>query len=58
MANKDSALFVRITEEDKEALNRIAAERDIPAAQIVREAVREKIAELRPRRVEEAHAAA
>lgn len=44
---KDTQLAIRINDEDRNALNEVAAAIDRPASQIVREAVREKIAELK-----------
>lgn len=41
---KDKYLQVRVTEEDRQALNELAEKLDVPASQIVREVVREKIA--------------
>lgn len=41
---KDKYLQVRVSEEDRQALNELAEKLDKPASQIVRESVREKIA--------------
>lgn len=47
MAVKTEAIHIRITESEKELLNELAVDRDVPVAQIVREAVREKIAAIK-----------
>ena len=44
---KSESIKVRLTEVDKEQLEALATKLDRPASQIAREAVREKIAELR-----------
>jgi hypothetical protein len=54
--NKAESIHVRLTETDKEALDELAATLDRPAAQIAREAVREKIAELQKAQAESAAA--
>ena len=38
---KTAQIGIRITEQEKEALTAIAAEKDIPMSQLVREAIRE-----------------
>lgn len=50
MAIKDEKLVVKISSEDKQELNDLALELDRPASQIVREAVKEKVAELKTNR--------
>ena len=47
MAIKDEKLIVKISSEDKQELNELAEKLDRPAAQIVREAVKEKVASLK-----------
>lgn len=44
---KNEAIKVRLEEKDKEELVEVSTTLDIPSSQIVREAVREKIAELK-----------
>jgi predicted transcriptional regulator len=41
-AKKTRVLFVRVTEAEARAVQRLAESRDVPAAQVMREAVREK----------------
>jgi predicted transcriptional regulator len=43
---KNEYIQVRVTEDDKRALAELAERLDVPASQIVRESVREKIAAL------------
>lgn len=40
---KDEKITIRISEEEKEQLKMIAAKRDIPMSQLIREAVRKLI---------------
>lgn len=47
MANKTDTVGVRFAEGEREELDKIAEVLDIPTSQIVREAVREKVAKLR-----------
>lgn len=47
---KKEFLQIRVSEADKAALNQLAIDLDKPASQIVREAIREKVAEPRPRK--------
>jgi predicted DNA-binding protein len=44
---KEANINIRITEDLRDQLNEVAQQKEIPAAQIVREAVREKVALLR-----------
>jgi predicted transcriptional regulator len=44
---KNDTIQIRISEAEKEALNEIALKLDIPASQIVRDAVRARLAELK-----------
>lgn len=53
MAIKDEKLVVKISSEDKQELNDLAEVLDRPASQIVREAVKEKVAELKLSRLVE-----
>lgn len=46
MANKNQQIGIRLTDEDKEFLETLAEEMDVPASQIARQAVREKIASI------------
>lgn len=46
MAQKEKMLNLRVTEDLIEQLNRASAVLDVPYAQLVREAVKEKLAEL------------
>jgi predicted transcriptional regulator len=46
MKNKNQQIMVRLTDEDKEALDSLAIKLDVPVSQIARQAVREKITEL------------
>lgn len=43
---KNEKIYIRISEAEKENLVAVAEKRDVPVSQIVREAVREKIADL------------
>ena len=43
---KDEKIQIRITKADKQELTTISEKLDIPASQIAREAIREKISEL------------
>jgi predicted DNA-binding protein len=45
--NKDQRVNIRLVEADKQALEKIAERLDRPASQIARDAIRQKIAELR-----------
>jgi predicted DNA-binding protein len=47
MAKRSEVLSVRITPEEKELLQLVAAERDVPVGQIIREAVKKIIKEER-----------
>jgi predicted DNA-binding protein len=44
---KDQLIQIRISKADKDALAAVAEQLDIPAAQIVREAVKERISDLK-----------
>lgn len=46
MKKKDTSLIIRISETDKQTLQKTAERLDIPVSQIVREAVRERISDL------------
>lgn len=46
MKNKNQQIMIRLTDEDKEALDSLAVKLDVPVSQIARQAVREKITEL------------
>lgn len=37
---KDTQITIRISEAEKEAIKRLAAKRDIPVSQLIREAIR------------------
>lgn len=52
--NKDSVLFVRVSEQDKESLATIAEQRDVSVSQFVREAIREKVSAIQEARSEKA----
>ncbi len=45
--NKDQRVNIRLVEADKQALEQIVERLDRPASQIARDAIRQKIAELR-----------
>lgn len=47
MKNKTDRVSARVTEDERQELESISDILDIPEAQIVREAVREKVAKLR-----------
>lgn len=47
---KKEFLQIRVSEAEKAALNELAAALDKPASVIVRDAIKEKVAESRPRR--------
>lgn len=47
---KKEFLQIRVSEAEKAALNELALELDKPASVIVRDAIKEKVAESRPRR--------
>lgn len=47
MGNKTNQIAARISEDERKELNDIAEILDVPEAQIVREAVREKMVKLR-----------
>ena len=53
MANKKQQIGIRLTDEDKELLETLAEEKDVPASQIARQAIREKLAEIRAARERE-----
>lgn len=55
---KDSAIFIRISEDEKAELYGIAAKLDVPFSQIAREAIREKIASIKAAQAETAGASA
>lgn len=40
---KNSSITIRISEQEKEKITAIAASKDVPVAQIIREAIREYI---------------
>lgn len=44
--SKNQHLHVKISEEEKRSLEEVALKKDVPASQIVREAVRDRVAEL------------
>lgn len=42
---KDTQITIRISEADKEAIKALAAKKDIPASQLIREAIKKYIQE-------------
>lgn len=47
---KKNRFEIRISQDDKVALEELATQLDLPASHIVRDAIKEKIAEVKPRR--------
>ena len=52
---KDEKITIRISEEEKEQLKMIAAKRDIPMSQLIREAVRKFIETNQEERVKDGY---
>lgn len=52
---KDEKITIRISEEEKEQLKMIAAKRDIPMSQLIREAVRKLIETNQEERVKDGY---
>ena len=52
---KDEKITIRINEEEKEQLKMIAAKRDIPMSQLIREAVRKLIETSQEERVKDGY---
>lgn len=52
---KDEKITIRINEEEKEQLKMIAAKRDIPMSQLIREAVRKLIETNQEERVKDGY---
>ena len=42
---REGRFWIRVSEQDKAALERLAVARDVPASQIVREAIKQAVAE-------------
>ena len=52
---KDEKITIRISEEEKEQLKMIAAKRDIPMSQLIREAVRKLVETNQEERVKDGY---
>lgn len=52
---KDEKITIRISEEEKEQLKMIAAKRDIPMSQLIREAIRKLIETNQEERVKDGY---
>ena len=52
---KDEKITIRISEEEKEQLKMIAAKRDIPMSQLIREAIRKLIETHQEERVKDGY---
>ena len=53
MGTKNEQIMVRLTEIDRTELDTLAQQLDVPASQIAREGIREKIAALKEKLAEE-----